>query len=145
MTLDDILADFELLDDWEDRYRYVIELGRGLEPLPDGARTPANKVQGCVSQVWLSTSLAKNGSGSGGGSVAARSLATRVVAFVTHVVALRTQKNADKFGAAPTGAGDQCPLAGHDIDYSANRTQAVHGSNHDSAHLVHFTKRNTAT
>ena len=65
MTLDDILADFELLDDWEDRYRYVIELGRGLEPLPDGARTPANKVQGCVSQVWLSTSLAKNGSGSG--------------------------------------------------------------------------------
>ena len=65
MTLDDILADFELLDDREDRYRYVIELGRGLEPLPDGARTPANKVQGCVSQVWLSTSLAKNGSGSG--------------------------------------------------------------------------------
>ena len=65
MTLDDILADFELLDDWEDRYRYVIELGRGLEPLPDGARTPANKVQGCVSQVWLSTRFAKNGSESG--------------------------------------------------------------------------------
>jgi len=65
MTIDDILADFELLDDWEDRYRYVIELGRSLEPLPDAARTPANKVQGCVSQVWLSTSLAKNGSPSG--------------------------------------------------------------------------------
>ena len=65
MTIDDILADFELLDDWEDRYRYVIELGRSLEPLPDQARTPANKVQGCVSQVWLSTSLAKNGSPGG--------------------------------------------------------------------------------
>ena len=65
MTIDDIVADFELLDDWEDRYRYVIELGRGLEPLPDEARTPANKVQGCVSQVWLATSFAKNGSPSG--------------------------------------------------------------------------------
>ena len=51
---DGILADFELLDDWEDRYRYVIELGRRLEPLPEDDRSPANKVQGCVSQVWLS-------------------------------------------------------------------------------------------
>ena len=52
---DEILADFELLDDWEDRYRYVIELGRGLEPLPEADRNAANKVQGCVSQVWLAT------------------------------------------------------------------------------------------
>ncbi len=58
MPLDDILADFELLDDWEDRYRYVIELGRQLDPLPKSARTPANKVQGCVSQVWLATTPA---------------------------------------------------------------------------------------
>jgi cysteine desulfuration protein SufE len=53
--IDAILADFELLDDWEDRYRYVIELGRTLEPLPDEARNATNKVQGCVSQVWLAT------------------------------------------------------------------------------------------
>jgi cysteine desulfuration protein SufE len=65
MDIDDIYADFELLDDWEDRYRYVIELGRNLEPLPDEARTPSNKVQGCVSQVWLSTSLVKNETGNG--------------------------------------------------------------------------------
>ena len=52
---EEILADFELLDDWEDRYRYVIELGRKLQPLPDPERTDANKVQGCASQVWLST------------------------------------------------------------------------------------------
>jgi cysteine desulfuration protein SufE len=52
---DEILADFELLEDWEDRYRYVIELGRRLEPLPEDDRSPANKVQGCVSQVWLAT------------------------------------------------------------------------------------------
>lgn len=57
MTLDTILANFELLDDWEDRYRYVIELGRGLPPLPDGARTEANKVRGCASQVWLETDV----------------------------------------------------------------------------------------
>ena len=61
MTLDDILADFEYLDDWEDRYRYVIELGRTLEPLPEKCRTPSNKVQGCVSQVWLATIAEANG------------------------------------------------------------------------------------
>jgi len=59
-SFDAILADFELLDDWEDRYRYVIELGRKLEPLPDEERTAANKVQGCVSQVWLSTRVKPN-------------------------------------------------------------------------------------
>jgi cysteine desulfuration protein SufE len=56
-SLDAILADFELLEDWEDRYRYVIELGRTLKPLPPQERSPANKVQGCVSQVWLATTV----------------------------------------------------------------------------------------
>ncbi len=55
MTLEDIRADFALLDDWEDRYRYVIELGRALPPFPDALRTEANKVRGCASQVWLAT------------------------------------------------------------------------------------------
>ena len=57
MTLENILADFQLLDDWEDRYRYVIELGRALPPLPKAARTEANKVRGCASQVWLATEV----------------------------------------------------------------------------------------
>jgi cysteine desulfuration protein SufE len=57
MTTDQIIADFELLDDWEDRYRYVIELGKGLAPLPDAERTTDNKVRGCASQVWLSTKV----------------------------------------------------------------------------------------
>ena len=60
-TYDDILDDFELLEDWEDRYRYVIELGRKLQPLPDELRTADTKVQGCVSQVWLSTTVHHNG------------------------------------------------------------------------------------
>ena len=55
--LDDIIADFDLLDDWEDRYRYIIDLGRQLTPLPDSARIEGNKVQGCVSQVWLQASM----------------------------------------------------------------------------------------
>ena len=50
-----IFEDFEFLDEWEDRYRYVIDLGRDLPPFPESARTPQNKVQGCVSQVWLET------------------------------------------------------------------------------------------
>lgn len=56
MSIEAIHSDFVLLDDWEDRYRYVIELGRSLEPLPDVLRTDANKVRGCASQVWLSAS-----------------------------------------------------------------------------------------
>ncbi|MEM1372272.1 MAG: SufE family protein [Pseudomonadota bacterium] len=55
MTLADIQDDFAFLDDWEDRYRYVIELGRQLPELPDEARNETNKVRGCASQVWLST------------------------------------------------------------------------------------------
>lgn len=55
MTLDDIKSDFGLLDEWEDRYRYVIDLGRALPELPAELRTDANKVRGCASQVWLVT------------------------------------------------------------------------------------------
>ncbi len=53
----DILEGFEFLEDWEDRYRYVIELGRELEPLTDEERSEENRVHGCVSQVWLSKSI----------------------------------------------------------------------------------------
>ena len=52
-AIDDIRENFELLDDWDDRYRYVIELGRTLEPLSEAEHSAANKVNGCVSQVWL--------------------------------------------------------------------------------------------
>lgn len=53
MTLDDILENFDLIDDWDERYRYLIELGRDLEPLPEDAHSEANRVHGCASQVWL--------------------------------------------------------------------------------------------
>jgi cysteine desulfuration protein SufE len=56
-TIDDITENFALLDEWDDRYRYLIELGRTLEPLPEEAQTDAHKVQGCASQVWLLTTV----------------------------------------------------------------------------------------
>ena len=56
-AIDDIIADFELLDEWEDRYRYLIELGRKLDPLDDAAHNEDNKVRGCASQVWLETTI----------------------------------------------------------------------------------------
>jgi cysteine desulfuration protein SufE len=60
-TLDEIVDNFSLLEDWDDRYRYVIELGRGLPPLSECDRTEANKVQGCASQVWLATDVRPSG------------------------------------------------------------------------------------
>lgn len=54
-TLSDIIESFSLLDNWEERYRYVIDLGKELPPYPDAARDEAHKVPGCVSQVWLLT------------------------------------------------------------------------------------------
>jgi cysteine desulfuration protein SufE len=61
--IDEIIENFNFLDDWEDRYRYLIELGRSLDPLDDAAHNEDNKVRGCVSQVWLETRVAKDESG----------------------------------------------------------------------------------
>jgi cysteine desulfuration protein SufE len=52
-NFEDLADTFEFLDDWEDRYRHVIELGRAMPPLDDAFKVPALKVQGCASQVWL--------------------------------------------------------------------------------------------
>jgi cysteine desulfuration protein SufE len=63
VTIDEIIDNFSLLDGWDDRYRYVIELGRGLPPLSEAERSDANKVQGCASQVWLATHRRADGEG----------------------------------------------------------------------------------
>jgi cysteine desulfuration protein SufE len=62
-TLDEVVDNFSLLEEWDDRYRYVIELGRNLDPLSERDRTEANKVQGCASQVWLATTVHADGRG----------------------------------------------------------------------------------
>ena len=62
-SIETIRADFAFLDDWEDRYRYVIELGRTLEPLPAEAHNETNRVRGCVSQVWLERETRRDADG----------------------------------------------------------------------------------
>jgi len=59
--IDEITENFSILEDWDDRYRYLIELGRELPPLSAAAHSDANKVQGCASQVWLDTTVRPNG------------------------------------------------------------------------------------
>lgn len=54
-AFDDIADNLSFLDDWEDRYRYIIELGQALPPLAEAERSEANRVRGCASQVWLVT------------------------------------------------------------------------------------------
>lgn len=56
-TIETIRDDFSFLDEWEDRYRYVIELGEALPPFPESERSAGNKVPGCVSQVWLTADV----------------------------------------------------------------------------------------
>ena len=59
--IEEIIDNFAVLEDWDDRYRYLIELGRELPPLAAAAHNDANKVQGCASQVWLDTDVRPNG------------------------------------------------------------------------------------
>ncbi len=63
MTLDEIIENFTYLDDWDDRYRYLIELGRTLEPLDEAAHNDVNKVRGCASQVWLESHVSTDPAG----------------------------------------------------------------------------------
>jgi len=60
-TINEIIENFDLLDEWDDRYRYLIELGRDLAPLPEAAHNEENKVRGCASQVWLETHVTRDG------------------------------------------------------------------------------------
>ena len=59
--LEALADEFDLLGDWEERYRYVIDLGKTLAPMTDAERSEANKVRGCASQVWLVTEPQRNG------------------------------------------------------------------------------------
>lgn len=59
-TIDQIFDDFAFLDAWDDRYRYIIELGGDLPPYPEAARDAKHKVPGCVSQVWLNSTVSED-------------------------------------------------------------------------------------
>jgi cysteine desulfuration protein SufE len=57
----ELVSDFELIDDWEDRYRHIIELGRALPPMDEALKTAATKVSGCASQVWIQSTVTQDG------------------------------------------------------------------------------------
>ena len=59
-TIEDVIEAFEFIDDWEERYKYVIELGRQIPPYPEAQRTDENKVRGCTSQVWIHPRLSND-------------------------------------------------------------------------------------
>jgi cysteine desulfuration protein SufE len=62
-AFEDIVENFEFLDDWEDRYRFVIDLGKAMAPLEDALKVPATKVDGCTSQVWIAAQVDGTGEG----------------------------------------------------------------------------------
>ena len=62
-AFEDIAENFDFLEDWEDRYRFVIELGKAMSPLEDALKVPATKVEGCASQVWLVAAIDGTGTG----------------------------------------------------------------------------------
>ena len=101
-TIQSIIDDFDLLDDWDERYRYLIELGRQLEPMPDALHSESNRVKGCASQVWLSTRL----NAQDGAPVLAfigDSDAHIVKGLITVTLALFSGKRADEILATDAG------------------------------------------
>ncbi len=93
-AIDEIVENFTLLDQWDDRYRYVIELGRMLPPMPEGAHTEANKVRGCASQVWLLTHVKPDGAAGPSLSFDGDSDAHIVRGLIAIVIALYSGKTA---------------------------------------------------
>ena len=99
-TLDEIIENFSLLEEWDDRYRYVIELGRGLSPLSAQERVEANKVQGCASQVWLATKIGSSGQGGPVLTFAGDSDAHIVRGLIAILFAMYSGKHADEILSA---------------------------------------------
>ena len=93
--IQEIIDNFSVLDHWDDRYRYLIELGRELSPLAEAAHSDANKVQGCASQVWLQTSIHANGAGGPVLSFAGDSDAHIVRGLIAILFALYSGKTAN--------------------------------------------------
>ncbi|MGB6538723.1 MAG: SufE family protein [Xanthobacteraceae bacterium] len=96
----EILDNFSVLDDWDDRYRYLIELGRELPPLAPAAHNDANKVQGCASQVWLETQSRPNGVGGPVLTFSGDSDAHIVRGLIAVLFAIFSGKNAKEILAA---------------------------------------------
>lgn len=124
MSIDDLIEDFAYLDDWEDRYRYVIELGKGLAPLPEADHIDANKVKGCVSQVWLTTHVAPDGAGGPVLTFVGDSDAHIVRGLIAIVLALYSGRPASEIIA--TDPDDVFHRIGLDEHLSPQRSNGLH-------------------
>jgi cysteine desulfuration protein SufE len=126
MSLDEIIENFSYLDDWEDRYRYVIELGRTLEPIDETARTDANKVLGCASQVWLETKSDRDGQGEPILSFRADSDAHIVRGLIALILALYSGKTSTDILATDAEAlFDKLGLSAHLTRQRTNGTRSM--------------------
>jgi len=108
-ALNDLADEFELLGDWEERYRYVIELGKELEALTDAERSEENKVRGCASQVWLVTEAQDDGTLKFRGDSDAH-IVSGLVAIMLRLYSGRTPADIAAFDAK--GAMDKLGLSG---------------------------------
>ena len=125
-TIDDILSDFELFEDWDERYRYLIDLGRRLEPLPEAAKTEANKVRGCASQVWLETRKIVGNDGKERLTFKGDSDAHIVKGLVALILALFDRKTPDEILATNAqDVFDRLELAQHLSMQRANGVRAM--------------------
>jgi cysteine desulfuration protein SufE len=109
IALNDLADEFELLGDWEERYRYVIELGKELAPLTDAERSDENKVRGCASQVWLVTQPQADGTLVFKGDSDAH-IVSGLVAIMLRLYSGRTPADIAAFDAK--GAMDKLGLSG---------------------------------
>lgn len=126
MRLDEIIENFSYLDDWEDRYRYVIELGRTLEPIDERARVDANKVLGCASQVWLETRVDRSGQGAPILSFRADSDAHIVRGLIALLLALYSGKTPTDILATDAEAlFDKLGLSAHLTRQRTNGTRSM--------------------
>lgn len=117
--LADLVSEFDLLGDWEERYRYVIDLGKDLAPLSDAERSEANKVRGCASQVWLVTEPHADGTVTFRGDSDAH-IVRGLIAVVLRLYSGKPAKAILDFDAKD--AFDQLGLSGH---LSAQRSNGL--------------------
>jgi cysteine desulfuration protein SufE len=125
-AIDTIRDDFASLDDWEDRYRYVIELGNGLEPLSPEAHNAVNKVRGCVSQVWLESEPKTNAEGENTLHYRGDSDSHLVRGLIAIAIALFSDRTADQMLAVDAiGAFRALGLEAHLTPQRSNGVRAM--------------------
>jgi len=121
LTPEDLIEDFELIDDWEDRFQYVVELGRTLDTLPEEHRVDTNLVQGCQSRVWLVASTAKDDAGQVRVNFLADSDAQIVKGLAAIIVKLLSGKTPDEILQSNIrGLFDQLELGSHLVQSRSN-------------------------